>query len=93
VLRVEAQVRWSGRVMARHTVVPLTHSAWLVNHSLPVSTLALTCATCRSPPATLIRVPRCGPERARGSLDRHATYIVAALHGLRHLTKPAPPSA
>jgi hypothetical protein len=27
----------------------------------------------------LIRGPRCGPpERARGGLDRHATYIVAA---------------
>jgi integrase/recombinase XerD len=35
-------------------------------------------ATCRSLPATLIRGPRCGPpERARSSLDRHATYIVA----------------
>ena len=32
-------------------------------------------------------------ERARSSLDRHATYIVAALHGLRHLTKPASPAA
>ena len=34
------------------------------------------CATCRRLPLTRIRGRRCG--RARGSLDRHATYIVAA---------------
>jgi integrase/recombinase XerD len=34
------------------------------------------CATCRRLPLTRIRRRRCG--RARGSLDRHATYIVAA---------------
>ena len=33
--------------------------------------------TYRKPLRTLIRAPQCA-ERARGSLDRHATYIVAA---------------
>jgi site-specific recombinase XerD len=36
------------------------------------------CATCRKQPRTPIRGPRCGTTRARRSLDRHATYIVAA---------------
>jgi hypothetical protein len=35
----------------------------------------VSCATRKRPPHTLTRGP---PERARGSLDRHATYIVAA---------------
>ena len=49
--------------------------------SRPCSTLAPTCATCRSLPVTPTRARRYGmtpPERTRGSLDRHATYIVAA---------------
>jgi len=33
---------------------------------------------CRKPPRTPIRARRCAPGRARGSLDWHATYIVAA---------------
>ena len=36
------------------------------------------CATCRKPPHTQIPGPQCGTTEARGSLDRHATYIVAA---------------
>ena len=56
-------------------VVTLTHSAWLVNRSLPVWTPECRCATCRKLPRMRTRGP---PERARGSLDRHATYIVAA---------------
>jgi hypothetical protein len=37
------------------------------------------CAMSRKPPRMRTRGPRCGPpKRARGSLDRHATYIVAA---------------
>jgi integrase/recombinase XerD len=39
---------------------------------------ACHCATSRKLPPMLIRAPRSGTERARGSLDRHATYIVAA---------------
>jgi integrase/recombinase XerD len=35
------------------------------------------CAMCRRPPRTPIRALRCPSDRARGSLDRHATYIVA----------------
>ena len=29
-------------------------------------------------------------DRARENLDRHPNYILAALHGLRHLTSPSP---
>jgi integrase/recombinase XerD len=37
------------------------------------------CVTCRSPPSTPIRAPRCGTaERARNNLDRHPNYILAA---------------
>jgi integrase/recombinase XerD len=38
------------------------------------------CGMCKRRHHMLIRALRCGtpPERARGSLDRHATYIVAA---------------
>jgi hypothetical protein len=32
----------------------------------------------RKPPRTRTRGPPCPSDRARGSLDRHATYIVAA---------------
>jgi hypothetical protein len=32
----------------------------------------------RRPPRTPTRAPTMGHDRARGSLDRHATYIVAA---------------
>ena len=39
---------------------------------------AFRCATCRKPLPTPIRVRRCATTRARTSLDRHATYIVAA---------------
>jgi integrase/recombinase XerD len=55
--------------MLRHTFVT----------TLPVSTLASTCETSRSPPATPTCAPRCGPpERARHNLDRHPNYILAA---------------
>ena len=58
----------------------LRHSTWLEHCSLPVSMLAWICETSRSLPATPIRGPRCvtTPERARGSLDRHPNYILAA---------------
>ena len=36
------------------------------------------CVMCKRPPRMPIRGPRCGTTGARGSLDRHATYIVAA---------------
>ena len=36
------------------------------------------CVTCKRPPRTPIRAPRCGMTGPRGGLDRHATYIVAA---------------
>ncbi len=35
-------------------------------------------ATSKKPPHMLTREPRCGTTEARDSLDRHATYIVAA---------------
>jgi integrase-like protein len=41
-------------------VVPLTHSAWLVNRSVPVSTPGSRCAMSRRPPRTRTRGPRCG---------------------------------
>ena len=59
-------------------VVALTHSAWLVNRSLPVSTPESTCATSRSPPATPIRARPWRYNRARQNLDRHPNYILAA---------------
>jgi len=46
--------------------------------SQPCSTLALTCAMCRSPPGTPIRAPRCGTTRPGQNLDRHPNYILAA---------------
>jgi integrase/recombinase XerD len=54
--------------------------------SPPRSTLACRCATCRRPPPTLTREPQCGPpERARRSLNRHATTSSSPP------TSPAPP--
>jgi len=47
--------------------------------SPPPSTPASRCRTSRKPRPTPTRAPPCGPPgRARVSLDRHATYIVAA---------------
>ena len=48
-----------GRYPCR-PVVRLTHSAWLVNRSLPVSMPASTSGTSRSPPVTPTRAPLCG---------------------------------
>ena len=45
--------------------------------SLPRWTPGYRCQTCRKPPRTPIRERRTA-RAARGSLDRHATYIVAA---------------
>jgi hypothetical protein len=39
---------------------------------------ACRCAMCKRPPHMRIRAPQCGMTGARGSLDRHSTYIVAA---------------
>ena len=49
----------------------------LHHRSLPVSTPGSRCETCKRPPRMPIRGPQC-VRPARGSLDRHATYIVAA---------------
>ena len=66
-----------GRCLYR-PVTRLTHSAWLVNRSLPVLDAGVPLrdvqeAASHADPRTTMRY-----DRARGSLDRHATYIVAA---------------
>ena len=52
-------------------------------HYRRVSMPGSLCATCRKPPRMLIQEPLCGTS-ARGSLDRHATYIIAALSRVPH---------
>jgi integrase/recombinase XerD len=80
---------WTGtRLPAACTVSPKppasrspgrTRTCCVIRMSRPCSTLALTCGTCRSLPATLTREQRCGmPLRARTNLDRHPNYILAA---------------
>ena len=46
--------------------------------SRPRWTPGSRCATCKRPPLMLIRAPQCATTGPCGSLDRHATYIVAA---------------
>ena len=58
----------SARTRCRHAFIT----------RLPVSTPECHCATSKRPFPTPTRGPRMRYDRARGSLDRHATYIVAA---------------
>jgi site-specific recombinase XerD len=77
-----------ARYAAGQTVKRLARRAGITKrispHSLrprsspPPWTPACPCGTCKSRPVTPTRVPRCVYDRARQSLDRHATYIVAA---------------
>ena len=67
------------------------HPHMLRHGSRPCSTLAPICATCRSLPVTLTRAPRCGmtePARTWTATELHP----GRLHGVRHLTQPAPPA-
>jgi integrase/recombinase XerD len=71
-----------------------TRTCSVTRISRPCSTLALTCATCRSLPGTPTRGPRCGtagPQQPRPSPELHP----GRLHGLRHrhLIQPASPAA
>ncbi len=71
VVRKVARRAGIGKAVTPHT---LRH-AFITAVSMP----GCRCATCKRQPRMRIRGPRCGmPVRARGSLDRHATYIVAA---------------
>jgi hypothetical protein len=62
---------------AQSALFEVTLSAWLENRSPPVSTLAWTCETFRSPPGTRTRAPM-RYDRARKNLDRYPNYILAA---------------
>ena len=71
-------VRMTARRAGIAKLVTPAHAAARVHHrSLPVSTPGSRCETCKRPPRMPIRGPQC-VRPARGSLDRHATYIVAA---------------
>jgi integrase len=67
------------RKVARRAGIAKTVTPHTLRHAFITAALdaGSRCATCKKPPLTRIRAPRCG-MRARGSLDRHATYIVAA---------------
>jgi len=72
----------AGRIVrktARHAGIGKPVTPHTLRHAFitaaPVWTPGCRCATCRKLPRMRTRGP---PERARGSLDRHATDIVAA---------------
>jgi integrase/recombinase XerD len=71
----------AGRIVrriARQAGIAKTVTPDTLRHAFITAALdaGSRCATSKRPPRTPIREPRCG--RARGSLDRHATYIAAA---------------
>jgi integrase/recombinase XerD len=68
------------RKVVRRTGIGKAVTPHTLRHAFITAALELgcPCATCKRPPHTPIRGPRCGMTGLAAALDRHATYIVAA---------------